>query len=337
MTDSSDKEDDQTRNGAGASPRTLLAIQQALAEEENPFVGQADNAQISIRHPAPRVVLSSSDDESEDATVKSSPQDNLNLNWKNTKLHLHAKDGLLESSSEEDGEEVVVQRNLALLHPRHERGTKSNDESNKAQLTVDARCGQMEIRQEMEEKVTLAAPICAQPQDAGAVTFDQRRPASTEASEKTEVNSEASEESDSKGSYLSLYQDGGGVSVKKVLMVKQYFVKGSNYNNKHKQRCVFVLESFIEVSEEEFKQEDDELQTEDKGSPDDVQKVERKPEDNWEEASTRLVLIEEEDTKSQTGDEGLKEGAEMGGSSSPAVNEWEQFDAVSPVGAFSEH
>lgn len=208
VTDSSDKEDDQTRDGGGASPRTLLAIQQALAEEEDPFVEQAANAQISIRHPAPRVVLSSSDDEPEDDARKSSPQENLNLKWNNTKLHLRAKDGLLESSSEEEGEEVVVQRNIALLQPRHERGTKSNDESNKGQLSVDVRCGQMEIGQEMQEKVTLAAAICAQPQDAGAVTFEQRRPGSTEAPEKTEVNSEASEESDSKGSYLSLYQRG---------------------------------------------------------------------------------------------------------------------------------
>lgn len=183
MTDSSDKEDDQTRNGGGASPRTLLAIQQALAEEENPFVEQAANVQISIRHPAPQVVLSSSDDEPENDTVKSSPQENLNLKWNNAKLHLHAKDGLLESSSEEEGEEVVVQTD-----------------------------GQMEIRQEMEEKVTLAALTCAQPQDAGAVTFEQRRPGSTGAPDKTEVNSEASEESDSKGSYLSLYQRGRGKS-----------------------------------------------------------------------------------------------------------------------------
>lgn len=98
----------------------------------------------------------------------------------------------------------------------------------------------------------------------------------------------------------------------------------------------FFLESFIEVSEEEFKQEDVEPQSEEKGSPDDVQKVERQPEDILEEAPTRLVLIEEEDTKSHTGDEELKEEAEMGGSSS-AVNEWEQFDAVSPVGTFSEY
>lgn len=210
VTDSSDKEDDQTRDGGGASPRTLLAIQQALAEEENPFVEQAANVQISIRLPAPRVILSSSDDEPEDGTVKSLPQENLNLKWNNTKLRLHAKDGFLESSSEEEGEEVFVQRNLSLLQPSHERGTKSNDESNKAQLSVDLECGQLEIRQEMEGKVTLAAPICAQPQDAGAVIFEQRRPRSTEAPEKTEVNSEASEESDSKGSYLSLYQREGG-------------------------------------------------------------------------------------------------------------------------------
>lgn len=215
MTDSSDKEDDQTRNGGGTSPRTLLAIQQALAEEENPFVEQATNTQISIHQPAPRVVLSSSDDEAEDNTVKSSPQENLNLKWNDTKLHLHVKDGLLESSSEEDGEEGVVQRNLALLQPRHEGGTKSN-ESNKGQLSVDVRCGQMEIRQEMEGKVTLAAPICAQPQDAGVVTSEQRRPGSTEAPEKTEVNSEASEESDSKGSYLSLYQREGGYSKSRI-------------------------------------------------------------------------------------------------------------------------
>lgn len=215
MTDSSDKEDDQTRNGGGASPRTLLAIQQALAEEENPFVEQAANVQISIRHSAPQVVLSSSDEEPEGDTVKSSPQENLNLKWNNTKLHLHAKDGLLESSSEEDGEEVVVQGDLALLQPRYERGTESNDESNKAQLSVDMRCGQMEIGQEMEKKVTLAAPICAQPQDAGAVTFEQRRPGSSEAPEKTEVDSEASEESDSKGRYFSSYRGG---TVNHVLM-----------------------------------------------------------------------------------------------------------------------
>lgn len=93
--------------------------------------------------------------------------------------------------------------------------------------------------------------------------------------------------------------------------------------------CVFLLESFIEVSEEEFTQQDVEPTTEERETPDDVQEVDRKAEDSLGEAPASLVVREQEDKKSQTEDEGLKEGAEMGGSSSPAVNQWEQFDAVS--------
>lgn len=96
--------------------------------------------------------------------------------------------------------------------------------------------------------------------------------------------------------------------------------------------CVFLLESFIEVSEEEFTQEDVQPKTEEKGTPDDCQEAERRSEDNLEEAPASLIFEEEEDKKSQTEDEGLKEGTEMGASSSPVVNEWEQFDAVSTLG-----
>lgn len=220
MTDSSDKEDDQTRNYGGASPRTLLAIQRALAEEEDHFVEQAvvirespANTQINIYHPGPQVVLSSSDEEPEPDTVKSLPQENLNLKWNKANQSSNAKDGLLASSSEDEMDEVIGQRNsdlhLALLQPRRERGMKSNDESNKAQLSADMRCGQMEKQQELEEKVTLSTPICAQLQDAGASTGEQRSPRSTKAPEKTDVNSEASEESESEGRYFSLYRGGG--------------------------------------------------------------------------------------------------------------------------------
>lgn len=93
--------------------------------------------------------------------------------------------------------------------------------------------------------------------------------------------------------------------------------------------CVFLLESFIEVSEEEFAQQDVQPTTEEKEAPDDVQEVDTRAEDSLEEAPASLIVREQEDKKSQTEDEGLKEGAEMGGSSSPAVNQWEQFDAVS--------
>lgn len=217
MTGSSDKEEeDQVRNGGGTSPRTLLAIQQALAEEEDHFVEQAvvisdspARTQISVRHPAPRVVLSSSDEEPESDSVRSLPQENLNINWNKTNQSLHMKDGLLAGSSEDEMDEVIGQRNrdLKLLQPTHKGGVKSNDESIKGQLSEDMKQGQMEKQLELEEKVTLPGPVCAQPRDADAVTFEQRSP--TEAPEKTDVNSEASEESDSEGRLISVYTGGG--------------------------------------------------------------------------------------------------------------------------------
>lgn len=88
--------------------------------------------------------------------------------------------------------------------------------------------------------------------------------------------------------------------------------------------CVLIPESFIEVSEEECTQEDVQPKT-----PDDVQDVEGRSEDSLEDAPAGLMFKEEEDKKSQTDDEGLEEGTEMGTSSSPAGNQWDQFDAVS--------
>lgn len=330
MTDSSDKEEeDQLRIGSGASPRTLLAIQQALAEEEDHFVQHAvvisdspAKTQMSIRPP---VVLSSSDEEPESDSVKSLPQENLNLEWTKTNQSLHMNDGLLASSSEDEMAEVVGQRNrdLQLLQPAHKGGMKTNDESNKAQLPED---GKMEKQLELEEKVTLSGPICAQPQDADAVTAEQRRPA--EAPEKTDVNAEASKDSDSEGGLISVYTKGGNT-------IQQ--IKSNHFKNILEKliistrMCVFLLESFIEVSEEEFTQEDVQPKTEEEGTPDDAQEVERRSEDSLEEAPTSLLFKEEEDNRSQTEDE-EGTGTEMGASSSPAVNKWEQFDTVGTVG-----
>lgn len=217
MTDSSEKEEeDQISNGGGASPRTLLAIQQALAEEEDHFVEQAivisdspAKPQISIRRPAPRVVLSSSDEEPGSDTAKALPQEDLNLKWNKTNQSLYMKDGLLASSSEDEMDKVIGQRNrdLQLLQPTHKGGMKSNDDSNKGQLSEDMKQGQMEKQLELEEKVTLSGPICARPPDADAVTFEQRSP--TEAAGKTDVNSEASGESDSEGRFISVILGGG--------------------------------------------------------------------------------------------------------------------------------
>lgn len=88
----------------------------------------------------------------------------------------------------------------------------------------------------------------------------------------------------------------------------------------------FLLESFIEVSDEEFTQEDVQPKTEDRGTPEAVQEVGRRSEDALEDAPASLI---QKDKKSQTEDEGLGERTERGSSSPPAVNTWEPFDAVS--------
>lgn len=213
MSDSSDKEEEErARNGGGASPRTLLAIQQALAEDEDPFVEQpvvissSGIAPTSVRHPVPRVVLSSSDEEPEPGAVKTLPQENLNLKWNQGKQSVPVRDVLLDSSSEDETDEAIGQRNgdrhLALLQPAQERGVESRDESNKGGSSEDVRGTQT---QNQDPEVTFSGPICSQLGGVGAVTFEQRSPRSTEAPEKTDVISEASEESESEGTLISVY------------------------------------------------------------------------------------------------------------------------------------
>lgn len=204
MADSSDKEEEeQIRNGGGASPRTLLAIQQALAEEEDGSVQQAvviSDSPVGTRHQAPPVVLSSSDEEPESHTGKSLPQESIK--WNEARQSLHTKDGLLASSSEDEADKVIGGRNrdLQLLQPRQKGGMKSCDDSDEGQLTEDVKQGQMEKRLELEEKVPLPGLTCTQPRDADAVTFKPRNP--TEAPEKADEVSEASEESDSEGRFI---------------------------------------------------------------------------------------------------------------------------------------
>lgn len=207
MADSSDKEEEeQIRNGGGASPRTLLAIQQALAEEEDGLAQQAvviSDSPVGTGRPAPPVVLSSSDEEPESHTGKSLPQESIK--WNETHQSLHMKDGLLASSSEDETDEVIGERNrdLQLLQPRQKGGMKSNDESDEGQSTEDVKQGQMEKQLELGEQVPLPGLTCAQPRDADAATFEPRNP--TEAPEKADEISEASEESDSEGRFLSVF------------------------------------------------------------------------------------------------------------------------------------
>lgn len=108
---------------------------------------------------------------------------------------------------------------------------------------------------------------------------------------------------------------------------------------------MFFPESFIEVSEEEFKREDEDedqlVMISNEGSPDNIPedgtKEEEKTETSLPEASSALKLKEEEDKMRQTKEKELKEVTETESSSAPAINEWEHFDVVSMVdGSFFE-
>lgn len=97
-------------------------------------------------------------------------------------------------------------------------------------------------------------------------------------------------------------------------------------------------ESLIEVSEDEFKQEDEadqlvmikEKWSDDKARENGAEKEES--EESLTEASSSLN--EEDERKRQTAEEELKEETEKGPSSTPAASEWEKFDVVSTMKDF---
>lgn len=238
MNDSSDEEKvDRAKNGGSLSPRTLLAIQQALAEEEE---GAAESGslissspaklQVNIPHPAPRVVISSSEEEREPDDVKSLPLYLKSaLKGNPTSQSSHVKDSLLVSSSEDEMEEVTNKAlSFALLKQPRERGTES--ETKKGQLIEDMRTGsrgQTGKQEELERRaglitengdlvqpqratassqnnlpISLSAQISGKPPGAETendpVVLEPRR----NKEESIEVKSEASEESESEGAVI---------------------------------------------------------------------------------------------------------------------------------------
>ncbi|XP_070687345.1 DNA excision repair protein ERCC-5 homolog [Pempheris klunzingeri] len=325
MNDGSDEEQvDRDEKDGSVSPRTLLAIQQALAEEED---GAAEHGalisnpptklQANIHHPVPQVVISSSEEETEPDNVNSLPPGKSDFKGNPTVQMLHVRDGdsLYVSSSEDEMEEVIGQRNKALrfaaLHQPDEREMKSGGETKRGQVTEDMRTGSRgptEKREELEIKETehrliakngeLVQPQAASSQDTLPINLSAPicgKPLSAETDlHPDDVKSESSEESESE-------------------------------------------ESFIEVSEEESKEQDADdslVMIRARGSPDEVHddglKEEGNPEESLTEApsepATALKLDkeeeeEEEDKKRQTEENEPKES-----SSAPAVSEWEQFD-----------
>ncbi|KAF6725459.1 DNA repair protein complementing XP-G cells-like [Oryzias melastigma] len=116
MNDSSD-EDEVQQKDRSVSPRTMRAIQQALTEKKEDALNE------SLHHPVPPVEISSSDEETR-ATSENTAG-----------LSPHIEDSSYSSSSEEELEEVIGQRNKALrfaaLHLPHETEAESKEEDGK--------------------------------------------------------------------------------------------------------------------------------------------------------------------------------------------------------------
>ncbi|MEQ2188298.1 hypothetical protein GOODEAATRI_013558, partial [Goodea atripinnis] len=304
MSDSSEEEkvDLDTKYGK-VSPRTLLAIQQALTEEEGEASGSPFKLQTNLQRPAGRVVISSSEKE-----TQPSPEKKLDVSQNATHQSLHIEDSLLGSSSEDELEEVIGQRNRAFRSAGLRQSPKTGMESEEGSVR-DA-----EIQKELEAResepkphvsasnqelfISLPSLPCGRPAstetEAEHGLLDKRRDTPTEGLGETngdDVKTENSEGSDSEGKVR--------INFRPSCLFCQFNLK-----------CLFFTESFIEVSEEEFKQGDAGDPAGGKRILEEVQKDESKKEEEseerWTEVPDNPALVsdkEEEKTGSKNQEE----------------------------------
>lgn len=138
MAESSDEEKGNAGKKDGhLSPRTMLAIQEALAEEEDgssdqsrPLHSSPPQQQVTVLHPAPQVIVSSSENEADPSSLTVLPAEPPNAK-KPLSQNIHVRDSLLISSSEDEMEEAIAQRNkvlrATLLEEVEEREAKNKE------------------------------------------------------------------------------------------------------------------------------------------------------------------------------------------------------------------
>ncbi|KAG7222361.1 hypothetical protein INR49_016316 [Caranx melampygus] len=212
MNDSSDeeKEDkkDLDKKDGRVSPRTLMAIQQVLAEEEDGAVehetlisSSSVKLQANVHHPAPLVVLSSSEEETRPDDAKSLPNKTSEFKRSSTSRAVHVEDSLLVSSSEDEMEEVIGQRNkalhLAVQQQPPERELMSEEKTGSRE--------QAEKQEEKERRETLITnrEHLVQLQDSAVNT-------STEAPKETngdDVKTDDGEQSESEESFIEVSEE----------------------------------------------------------------------------------------------------------------------------------
>ncbi|CAJ1049856.1 DNA repair protein complementing XP-G cells [Xyrichtys novacula] len=292
MSDSSDEEKvEQDKMSGNASPRTLLAIQQALAEEDAAVEHSNSNTKlkVDIPRPVPQVVISCSDEDEEAEKVNFTSLKNPDLKESTTGQSLLERDRLLVSSSEDEMEEVIGQRNKALhFAALQQPQEKSEEEMKKGRLIEDIRRGnreqttraELEIREPEEGLIRLNGDLVQQQAAASDTEVPPGGP-----------KSEPSEESESEESFIEVSEEEFKEDEEESLVVireKRPLDKEHTHESNTKEK----LE--VDLTEAES------------------------------EANAVMTSEEEEDEKTE--EEESKERTENEPHSTPAVNEWEHFD-----------
>ncbi|KAM6942813.1 DNA excision repair protein ERCC-5 homolog [Xenentodon cancila] len=305
MNESSDEERaDQVVKDGSVSPRTLQAIQQALTEEEGV-------ACSSTAKSAPQVVISSSDED-----TQPSPKEKWDLKRSITGQSSCDNDTLFNSSSEDEMKEVIGRRNKALRFSALQQQSQTEKELEKEHGRPTEKQKELETR-DSEYKPpdaaactqnTLAINVSPQPcgKPASAETGGHPVPLDRRKDKLADATEEAHE-------------------------VKTKLESSTESESE---------ESFMEVSEEEFKEEDADdsfVKTREKILSDGVCKDGMEKEEQSEgslakalsHSATALRSEEEEDEEEeecQKGENEQREGAGTEHRPAPALNEWQDLD-----------
>ncbi|KAM9409863.1 DNA excision repair protein ERCC-5 homolog isoform 2-T3 [Pholidichthys leucotaenia] len=304
----------QVKKDGSMSPRTLLAIQQVLTEEEDGADGYISLNKVSTKfpHPMPQVVISSSEEE-----METSPKNNSAFKRSPAGQSAHIRDRLLDSGSEDEMEEVIGQRNKALQFAARLQASKTTEESDgdaeDGRLIEGIRTGswgklekqEQFDRRESEQKLQSDAAASSQHVISTALSPPlHERPISAESEippvllEQGSKFGEATEETD-RADMKTESSDGS------------------------------ESESFIEVSEDESEVEsagESAVITGEKGLPNEGFQDETKKEENSEESLSEAPIHPEADLKSEEDVNEETETEETETNATSAVNEWEHFD-----------
>ncbi|XP_053173302.1 DNA excision repair protein ERCC-5 [Scomber japonicus] len=218
MNDSSDEEKvDQKEKDGGVSPRTLLAIQKALEEEEEHaaerrtlIISSPTKPQVDICHPVQQVVISSSEEETEpDVLPNANSLSNIKSYFKENPIDqsLHVKDNLLVSSSEDEMEEVIGERNKALhsvvSHQPHRGsdGPKELERQKEVQMTSGEEARKEKLIEKLDKpfKKTETDPLIPAQRGNMSIVLQEQRA--------DDVKSESREESESEESFIEVSEE----------------------------------------------------------------------------------------------------------------------------------